>query len=531
MGLPMNNAAIAATSLALVLVLIAGCGGGSNGNLPPFGNGSNGNNPHIPGVFQPSSSFAGQCAQPRAGTSDRQGSVTSENQFLRSWTQELYLWYDEVPDLNPGDFSTLDYFDRLRTDETTASGQPKDKFHFTYDTAAWKALSQSGVEVGYGAQWILLSATPPRHVVVAYVEPNSPASAANVALGRGMEVLEVDGVDVVNDNTSTGIATLNAAFFPTRAGETHRFTVREAPNVQRSVDMTSGNIAFVPVPSVKTIDTSSGPVGYILFNDHIATSERALVDAIDMLAAQRIVDLVLDLRYNGGGFLDIASELAYMIGGEATTGRTFERIMFNDKHPSTNPITGQPLAPMPFHATTQIAAPTGRALPTLNLPRVYVLTGAGTCSASESIINALLGIDVDVYQIGSTTCGKPYGFYPHDNCGTTFFSIQFQGVNDKGLGEYSDGFSPDNTIGARGTIVPGCAVADDFTHALGDENELRLATALSFRDSNNQTCPAASGFASGMFTKPGQPLHAAEGIMLKSPLRQNRILSNVAAGS
>src|SRR5690606_3946797 len=114
-------------------------------------------------------------------------------------------------------------------------------------------------------------------------------------------------------------------------------------------------------------------------------------------------------------YLDIASQLAYMIaGGSRTAGQVFERIKFNDKYPNTNPITGAPLQPTPFHATTIAlgnVAP-GTPLPTLNLDRVYVLTTEATCSASEANINGLRGVDVDVYQIGSSTCGKPYGFYP-----------------------------------------------------------------------------------------------------------------------
>ena len=179
---------------------------------------------------------------------------------------------------------------------------------------------------------------------------------------------------------------------------------------------------------------------------------------------------MLDIRYNGGGYLDIASEVAYMIAGPgATTGRTFERTVFNDKYPTTDPVTRQALTPVPFHATSQgFSGPSGQALPTLNLPRVTVLTSANTCSASESIVNSLRGVGVQVIEIGSTTCGKPYGFYPQDNCGTTYFSIEFQGVNDQGFGDYPDGFSPANATGTVGVQVPGCSVADDFSHALGD---------------------------------------------------------------
>src|SRR5215467_8086276 len=149
-----------------------------------------------------------------------------------------------------------------------------------------------------------------------------------------------------------------------------------------------------------------------------------------------------------------------------------------------------PIAPTPFHTTTQGFTPglaAGQPLPTLNLTRVFVLTTSATCSASEAVMNGLAGVGVQVIQIGSTTCGKPYGFYPQDNCGTTYFSIEFQGVNAKNFGDYPDGFSPGNSTGTVGVVIPGCSVADDFTHMLGDPAEARYAAALSY--SVNQTCP------------------------------------------
>src|SRR5207247_2119019 len=154
--------------------------------------------------------------------------------------------------------------------------------------------------------------------------------------------------------------------------------------------------------------------GYLVFNDHAASAEQRLISAVNTLKAASVQDLVLDLRYNGGGYLAIASELAYMIAGPTrTSGKTFERLQFNSKNPTRDPVTGDPLDPIPFSSSTVFATTTS-ALPSLNLSRVYVLTSADTCSASESVINSLKGVGVDVYQIGGDTCGKPYGFYPRD---------------------------------------------------------------------------------------------------------------------
>ena len=136
-------------------------------------------------------------------------------------------------------------------------------------------------------------------------------------------------------------------------------------------------------------------------------------------------------------------------------------------------------------------------------------------------MNGLRGVGVNVIQIGSTTCGKPYGFYPTDNCGTTYFTIQFRGVNAMNFGDYTDGFSPAITVANIGTVVPGCSVGDDFTAQLGDTSEGRLAAALAYR--TTQSCPAPSGLAQPGFSKPGAPLSATDGIIRRSLWDSNRI--------
>jgi hypothetical protein len=481
-------------SATVFAVFLAGCGGdkGSAFAPPP---------PVITwqaGVFQPAATFANLCAAPRTGSDpfthqaypDMLGSALAENNWLRSWTNDLYLWYGEVPDLDPALYTTPNYFDLLRTTAVTASGAPKDKFHFTYPTAQWEAMSLSGVQAGYGPQWDIVAATPPRRLVVAYMEPQAPATATDPTLARGAEVVTVDGVDV---QQGTDLATINAGLWPLSVGESHTFVVRDLGSATtRTITLVSASITSTPVQDVTTVASGGGTVGYMLFNDHLATSEAALVDAFTTLQAASVTDLVLDIRYNGGGYLDIASEVAYMIAGAAqTAGQTFELEQFNDKHPTVDPVTLATITPVPFHGNSLGFAPdllvAGQPLPTLNLSRVFVLTGSGTCSASEAIINGLRGVNVAVIQVGSTTCGKPYGFYPQDNCGTTYFSIEFRGVNALDFGDYTDGFSPANTLAAPGVLLPGCSVADDFAHALGDPAEGRFAAALGYL--NTSTCP------------------------------------------
>jgi carboxyl-terminal processing protease len=525
--------------LLAALAALCGCGGGGGGaNTATSGDGLTGDSSTwTPGVFEAASDFAALCASPRSGTDpytdqpypDRQGTTTDENNWLRSWTHQLYLWYDEVQDENPALYTTPDYFQLMKTMETTSSGAPVDRFHFTYPTSVWESLSQSGQEVGYGVDFEIVAATPPRSVIIAYLQPTaslpSPTVAANFV--RGDTVLQVDGVDVVNADDQASVNTINAGLAPSTVGETHTFEVLDpGSSTPRTVQLQAANITSTPVLMETTVTgPSGGTVGYILYNDQIATAESELISAINDLKSKGVTDVVLDLRYNGGGYLDIASELAYMIAGPSqTAGETFELQQFNNQYPTTNPVTDQPITPTLFHTTTQgFSTTAGQPLPTLNMTRVAVITGQDTCSASESIINSLQGVGFTVYQIGATTCGKPYGFYPQDNCGTTYFSIQFQGVNAKGFGGYGDGFSPANTTPTVGVTVPGCSVADDFGHALGDPSESRLATALAYlANPQPATCPTPpTGNAA---PAPLTQRQLLQRIFSRSPLKEIRIL-------
>jgi C-terminal processing protease CtpA/Prc len=484
----------------LLLVAVASCGGGSGGGGGPAIS-------YAPGVFPASSTFAARCENPRSGLDpwnnnapwpDRPGTALHEKHFLRSWTNELYLWFNEVADRDPlntggAGGGVKDYFALLKTAGLSSTGRPKDNFHFTYDTDEYRQLAESGAMLGYGISWKVVSPAPPRAILVEYVQAGSPA--ANLGVQRGDTLLRVDGINVVTNNTQSGVNAFVEGAFEPDAGSTHVFEFRQ----RGSTTITSGSlaadkIAFSAVPLVDVLTIGATEVGYLVFNDHSAIAEEQLLHAVEYLADQQIDELVLDLRYNGGGFLDIASELAYMIAGPAaTTGRTFERLQFSSRYPTHHPLTGQPLAPVPFHATTQdFSVDPGLPLPSLDLDRVYVLTSDLTCSASESLINGLRGIGIQVVQVGGDTCGKPYGFYPWDNCGTTYFSIQFRGVNDANFGDYSDGFSTTRTTGEPLANLPGCPATDDLTRELGDPAERQLATALTHLDTG--TClPVPSG--------------------------------------
>src|SRR5260370_15774240 len=143
--------------------------------------------------FPLSSQYAAKCATPRSGIDpstgnpfrDTAGTTAEEKIWLRSWTDELYLWYREVPNSNPAAYATpIDYFAVLKTPAITASGKAKDQYHYTYFTAEWRRLAQSGLRSGYGVQWVILASSPPRPMVAAYNDPRSPAALAGGPASR-----------------------------------------------------------------------------------------------------------------------------------------------------------------------------------------------------------------------------------------------------------------------------------------------------------------------------------------------------------
>ncbi len=525
-------------SFLIMTALLVSCGGGSSAPARPVvpiaaapaADNSSGTDSTatdaaasgwINGDYGAAVDYEAQCQSPRLGSefSDAQGAIVDENFWIRAYSFDTYLWFDEIEDVDPGSLdNTEDYFDIMKTFALSPSGNSKDKFHFTYNTEDWEKLSQSGISAGYGVEFFRVQSSPPRQWLVAYTEPNTPAGDAGLL--RGWEIASIDGVDF-KEGSDTDV--LNAALFPESLGEVHQFVFRDvASGETTSTDLTSQEITSTPVQSVKAITSGNRNVGYLLFNDHIATAEAQLIEAFEGFESQGVTELVLDMRYNGGGYLDIARMLASMIAGEEAVGKTFSELKFNTKYPTQNPITGRTLSPSEFTSTAPgFVVSSETELPLLNLDRVVVISGSGTCSASEAVINGLRGVGVEVILVGDTTCGKPYGFYGIDNCGTTYFTIQFKGVNATGFGDYTDGFSPPGAENV-GVEVGGCVVEDDLSRPLGDPDEARLATALEYLSSGS--CGES---ASGLNAKRRHPLQAVRGQVVKAEPLTGSILRGI----
>lgn len=401
------------------------------------------------------------CAKPRTGSAypDRKGSKDNEIAFVKAWMDKTYLWYSELPNIsNPFRYaSATGFFDVYKSGGSVSKGIPKGRFHFWAETEKASRFSKYSGVIGYGLTWKLLSSFTPRKAVLSYIDPK--AGPVNKGLERGDEILSIDGEAFSNGD----MAKLNAGLYPSDPGKTHRFTFRKRDGSKATISLTSKEYNETTVQRVRTETVGNRQVGYMQFNAFTEASEAELITAFEQLQADGAQELVLDLRYNGGGSVLVSSALAYMIAGsQQTEGKVFEQLRDNGKRPFGSDSNRK----IPFYSRSNAGSGSGFSLPSLNLSRVYVLTTGDTCSASEAVINGLRGVDVEVVIVGDTTCGKPFGFYPQPNCGITYYAVQFQGVNAKGFGDYAAGFAPS------------CKVSDDFSHNLGERKEALFAEAL-----------------------------------------------------
>ena len=510
----LKSLALTASSLALI-----SCGGGSSSSPSPISaiTPPTSSSPSVPNFvanqFPPSANLKNLCQVVRTDRDlngdrrpDQQGEFLHELFWLRSWMNETYLYFDQVTDRDPNGFTDVEaYFDELIVDP------PTDRFSFLQSTEDFETRSSGAPTFGYGASFAVLSNDLPRDWRVSFTQSGSPAETGG--LTRGARILEIDGEDFLNANSQAAVDRIVAGLFPTSVGESHTFKLRYPDGTEADITIDSTSLAIDPVNKVDIIERDDEKIGYLHFNSFgPRTGERQLVEAFERFSTEEIDELVLDLRYNGGGLLFLAAQLGYMIAGTQSGNQVFYSQEFNSRDPGRNPLSGERVSPINFQTETigftDDVTP-GQALPTVSLNRVFVLTTGRSCSASEAIINGLIGIGVDAIQIGTRTCGKATGQIPTENCGTTFLPLHFRGVNANGFGDYDGGFAPGEMTGSAGPVILGCSVNDDFSSPLGDTNEAQFAAALNFAetgscsssdDANAKTQIAANQKANQSFT-------------------------------
>ncbi|MBK9134189.1 MAG: PDZ domain-containing protein [Betaproteobacteria bacterium] len=397
-------------------------------------------------------------------------SQRGQKAWLGDYMNEWYFWYAISPRPNPASFTdVLDYYDALLYTGGTAEFPAADVYSRSESTESFNRFYGDGRTLGYGVAVNGFEVRAGEPLYVRYVEPASDAAVQGVQ--RGDEVLTANGRTAAELIAADDYSVLSAG----RAGDRLTLQLRRA-GVTRTVIVEAKVFDLTPTSGARVVLSPNGRrLGYLMVKDMLSQAQGGLSSAFTLFRSEGVQDLVLDLRYNGGGLVSVGAELAsYVAGQRAFTGssaRTYTALLYNDKRARANNQS--------FHFQNVSQA--------LGLPRVYLLTGPRTASAAEQVINGLRGIDVQVVSVGDTTFGKPVGSLPAGHCGTTYSAVNFESANARNEGRFFDGF--DAT----------CPVAEDFTRDTGALDDPLLVTAAHHAD--NGACPAAVASAKPALTR------------------------------
>ena len=393
------------------------------------------------------SSCGGGSSTPAAGSA--QCDLDSQKNWLRSHMLDSYFWSGASPNPEPAAYDTLQkYFDALRY--SGAGAVPADRWSYISDSASYNRFFGEGRTLGYGLFVNGLELQLP--LKVRFIEAQSPAAAQGLV--RGDVILAINGrsaADIVAANDFNVLS-------PAKEGDTLTVQVATAAG-SRTLTLTATTYALTPVPVSRVLTLANGvKAGYLVMKDFISQAEAPLAAAFSEFRSAGATELILDLRYNGGGRVSTSNVLASLVAGGAHNGQVFTRLSYSAQQASRN--------------TSYVFAATDT-----GFARVVVLTGERTCSASELVVNGLKPY-VNVVTVGAQSCGKPFGFNPTASCSSTFSAVNFESLNALGEGRYYDG------------IAATCPVAEDFSGQLGDPAEKLTAAAASYLQTG--VCPAVA---------------------------------------
>jgi C-terminal processing protease CtpA/Prc len=448
---------IARTAISIALATaLAACGGGGSSTAPPI---AGGQVPTPSPTPAPTSSVCGLRAQ---------------QDFADSVINEWYLFPNLLANANPAAFNDLqDYLDAR---VAPARAQSRDRF-FTFATsiAEENALINSGASAGFGIRLFYDTANNRVFVVEAFETGNG----FGAGLDRGSELTAI-GTTSSNLQSVSGMmasggpqAVVNA-LGPSTAGTARvlRFVQPGGATIERSI--TKSDFALDPLSDrygALVLDDGGKRVGYLNLRTFIiANASDQLRTAFGQFGAQGVTELIIDLRYNGGGLVDVADTMGDLLGS-GRIGQVWSRTVLRASKAADNETRL-------FRNEVNAIAPT----------RIAFITSSASASASELVVNSMIPyLGNNLALVGENTFGKPVGQFGFDleACDLRVRAVTFQTVNADDQGEYFTGLA---------SVVPNsCRAEDDFFRPLGDPREASIAAALDFLGGRACTPLAGTG--------------------------------------
>lgn len=385
------------------------------------------------------------------------------NQYVYDTMKRYYYWYDEVDPFNQIDPKDNIAYPTPQSLIDVLKFSTLDRFSGVSNATTYNQFFGEGIFLGVGLR--LLTDEITGNVMVAYTFINS--AAYNQGIVRGDRIVEINGYAA---NGLMGDDWANA-WGPNETGNQVLLLVEKQDNTQHLINVIKSLITIKTTQNSSIIDTVSKKTAYLHFTNFLgATAITDLNTEFDNFKTNNIEELIIDLRYNGGGSVATARHLGSLIGGEKTSSSLFAKLNFNNKADGYN-----------SHSENYFFNSQNNAL---NLSRVIFITTDASCSASELVINSLIpNPDIEVVIIGSASCGKPVGSVLQTHCDKSLALINFEIRNADNQGEYFEGID----VGYDG-LTAFCNATDDIDSSLGEVNESSLSAALYYIN-NNQCNP------------------------------------------
>lgn len=379
-------------------------------------------------------------------------------------------------------------------------GQLVDKWTALMTDRSSFESSVTGNGKSFGIDFVLYAEGEQVVMVVTFVYDNSPAQKAG--LKRGDVVVTFDGTTLTRKNYSE-VLTEKIYNFP----ETLQAGLRDG----RNLTMTAVQMYSNPVNVVRTLEVNEKKVGYLHFSNFTMDAAQDLVEAFRVFKADGIRELVVDLRYNSGGYAIIAAVLGSMIAplSVVSSGAVFNKDIYNSNLTPSTPSKAETCFAASFTLPLSGGEKTFNTLEVNpDLKRVWFIVTGQTASASEALICGLAPY-MDVALIGSDTYGKFCGgyllkadeFYDRLSTQKTDFDCAAGKKATDGWGLYviASRYADCNgvTLSMPNGIPADIQASDDPSDGkqLGDPSEKMLATAL--------------GFATGGYAAPASPTKSA----------------------
>ncbi len=422
------------------------------------------------------------------------------------YAKQIYLWSDALPaynQFNPRSYTSestdianfkKELFDISQLKLSPLTGNPYEASMYTgiakYSSITTKATGSGTQSLasldGQGNDYGFAMSSVNDEVWISYVDPGSAAWTSG--LERGCKVLTINGI------------TASAALIgPAMNAAQVSLSVQKPDGELINLNPAPAGYTSIPVLASKTITLGSSKIGYIAYNSFsaLSNSQEVLNKSFAEFTASAITDLIIDLRYNPGGYVQTAQYFANLIAPSSLNGKVMYSEHYNELMQSAKAriLKNQPyldennksviyegrmatMADVDYSVAgnTYMFSKKG-GLETVK--NIHFIVSSQTGSASELLINSLKPY-FNVTVTGTKTYGKPVGFFGITIDRYTVYLSSFLLQNAAGTADYFDGISVD------------IAAEDDITHDFGDPEEASLKNVLNYIRTGIKTAAQAN---------------------------------------